>query len=38
MEHTLRKEINVVLLDYRLGDSTGVDVACKIRRARQKRS
>jgi DNA-binding response OmpR family regulator len=32
MEHTLRgKKINVVLLDYRLGDSTGDDIACKIR-------
>lgn len=32
MEHTLRgKKINVLLLDYRLGDTTGDDVACKIR-------
>jgi DNA-binding response OmpR family regulator len=25
------KKINVLLLDYRLGDTTGDDVACKIR-------
>ena len=32
MEHTLRgKKINCVLLDYRLGDSKGDDIACKIR-------
>ncbi|MGI0047978.1 MAG: response regulator [Nitrososphaera sp.] len=32
MEYTLRgKKINVVLLDYRLGDSRGDDIACKIR-------
>lgn len=32
MEHTLRgKKIDVLLLDYRLGDTTGDDVACKIR-------
>lgn len=32
MEHTLRgKKIDIVLLDYRLGDSTGDDIACKIR-------
>jgi DNA-binding response OmpR family regulator len=32
MEHMLRgKKINVLLLDYRLGDTTGDDVACKIR-------
>ena len=32
MEYTLRgKKIDVLLLDYRLGDSTGDDVACKIR-------
>jgi len=32
MEHTLRgKKIDVVLLDYSLGDSTGDDIACKIR-------
>jgi DNA-binding response OmpR family regulator len=31
MAHTLRgKKIDVVLLDYRLGDSTGDDIACKI--------
>lgn len=31
-DHMLRsKNINVVLLDYRLGDSTGDDIACKIR-------
>lgn len=32
MEHTLRgKKIDVVLLDYKLGDSMGDDIACKIR-------
>lgn len=32
MEYTLRgKKIDVVLLDYRLGDSEGDDIACKIR-------
>jgi DNA-binding response OmpR family regulator len=32
MEYTLRgKKIDVVLLDYRLGDTTGDDIACKIR-------
>jgi DNA-binding response OmpR family regulator len=32
MEHTLRgKKIDVVLLDYRLGDGRGDDIACKIR-------
>ena len=32
MEHTLHgKKIDVLLLDYRLGDTTGDDVACKIR-------
>lgn len=32
MEYTLRgKKIDVVLLDYRLGDSRGDDIACKIR-------
>lgn len=32
MDHTLRgKKIDVLLLDYKLGDSTGDDVACKIR-------
>lgn len=31
-DHMLRsKNINIVLLDYRLGDSTGDDIACKIR-------
>jgi DNA-binding response OmpR family regulator len=31
-EHTLRgKKIDVVLLDYRLGDSLGDDIACRIR-------
>jgi DNA-binding response OmpR family regulator len=32
MEQTLRgKKINLVLIDYRLGDSTGDDNACKLR-------
>ncbi len=32
MDHMLRsKKIDIVLLDYRLGDSTGDDIACKIR-------
>lgn len=32
MEQTLHgKKIDVLLLDYRLGDTTGADVACKIR-------
>ena len=32
MAQTLRgKKVDVVLLDYRLGDSTGDDIACKIR-------
>lgn len=32
MEQTLRgKKIDVVLLDYRLGDSTGDNIACKLR-------
>ncbi|HXV45541.1 MAG TPA: response regulator [Nitrososphaera sp.] len=32
MAHTLRgKKVDVLLLDYRLGDSTGEDIACKIR-------
>ena len=32
MEQTLRgKKIDVVLLDYRLGDSMGDDIACKLR-------
>lgn len=32
MEYTLRgKKIDVMLLDYRLGDSKGDDIACKIR-------
>jgi DNA-binding response OmpR family regulator len=32
MDHTLRgKKIDVILLDYRLGDSTGDDIAYKIR-------
>ncbi|HEY3094961.1 MAG TPA: response regulator [Nitrososphaera sp.] len=32
MEQTMRgKKINVVLLDYGLGDSTGDDIACKLR-------
>lgn len=32
MDHILRsKSIDIVLLDYRLGDSTGDDIACKIR-------
>lgn len=32
MEQTLRgKKIDVVLLDYRLGDGMGDDIACKLR-------
>jgi DNA-binding response OmpR family regulator len=32
MEYTLHgKKIDVMLLDYKLGDSTGDDIACKIR-------
>lgn len=32
MEYTLHgKKIDVILLDYRLGDSMGDDIACKIR-------
>jgi DNA-binding response OmpR family regulator len=32
MEHTLHgKKVDVMLLDYRLGDSMGDDIACKIR-------
>jgi len=32
MEQTVRgKKIDVVLLDYRLGDSTGDNIACKLR-------
>jgi DNA-binding response OmpR family regulator len=32
MAHTLKgKKIDILLLDYRLGDTTGCDVACKIR-------
>lgn len=32
MEQMLhRKKIDIILLDYKLGDSTGDDIACKIR-------
>lgn len=32
MEYTLHsKKIDIILLDYRLGDSLGDDIACKIR-------
>jgi DNA-binding response OmpR family regulator len=32
MEHIVRgKKIDVILLDYKLGDSMGDDIACKIR-------
>lgn len=32
MEHTLdRNKIDVMLLDYRLGESLGDDISCKIR-------